>query len=96
MAGEQQMLTTMYGAGINDERARLHAHDFWFPVPQGRIMAPDGHIFYPRAKHHADVSLPSVPVDDRATFVHEGRTPLPVRRARLERDGPAVGRRQRL
>lgn len=36
-------------------------------------MAPDGEIFFAGSQYHNDFSNHAVRINDRATFVHEGR-----------------------
>jgi hypothetical protein len=70
-AGEKRLVQSIFGHGSDYARATIHAHNYWWPFPNDRAMAPDGNIYFAKGEYHDDFSLATVPLDHRATFVHE-------------------------
>lgn len=71
-AGEIGLLRGVYGDGIRYERVRIHPHRWFWPLPNNRSMAPNGHMYLPGADYAEDFAAPDVPLWHRGLFVHEG------------------------
>ena len=69
--GEMAMIQQMFGTSSEFSRARIFPYNYWWPLPNKRAMTPTGDIFFPPEDHRDDFSLPTVPLNLRALFMHE-------------------------
>ncbi|RYF01637.1 MAG: hypothetical protein EOO77_33040 [Oxalobacteraceae bacterium] len=69
--GELGMIGWMFGRVPGVERARIFPLNFWWPYPNDRAMTPNGNIYFPNQDFRDDFSLPTVPIELRALFMHE-------------------------
>ena len=61
----------MFGTEFGFSVARIFAHNFWAPFPNKRAMTPDENMYFHGSEYREDFSLPSVPIQARALFMHE-------------------------
>jgi RHS repeat-associated protein len=68
-SGEINMSKSVFGDKIDYSLPKVYNRQFLNNPTQSRAMAPDGNIYYPQNKYHADFSTQTLNV--RATFIHE-------------------------
>ena len=68
---EIAMLRPIFGEGIAYARVRIRGWRWFWPLPNNRSMAPNGHAYMPGADYAPDYAAPGVPLWQKGLFVHE-------------------------
>jgi hypothetical protein len=69
--GELRMITGIFSYRINTWDVKVYDQSFLGIFPSDRAMAPNGHLYFPGGQFREDFSSLTVPLSERAKFIHE-------------------------